>query len=143
MCFSPEAQVLVRTAWDLTLDDDPCLCVRSIPFEEMTRYELMDILDANGGPCKYCSKKKEVRDLVAEPYRVNVSTNKWYFFKSKGTEKCLKELFREYLLCLVTADTHQQPVPHFKTAETSEDDGPGICCEAASQTPSRGPCGRG
>ena len=84
----------------------------------MTRYELMDTLDANGWSCKYCSKKKEVKDLVAEPYSVNVSTNKWYFFKSKGTEKCLKEVFREYLLCLVTADTHQQPVPHFKTAQT-------------------------
>ena len=118
MCFSPEAQILVRTAWDLILDQEPCLCVRSIPFSDMTRYELMEVLDANGWTCKHCRKKKEVKDLVAEPYRVNVSTNKFYFVQAKGTENCLKQLLRDYLLCLASAEIHQRPVPHFKTAET-------------------------
>ena len=117
MRFSPEAEALVRTAWDLKLEDEKCLAVRGIPTQDMTRFELMEVLDSRGWSCKLCRKKKEVRTLL-DPYVDGETQNKFWFLQVQKDKSCLKNLCVWYLRCLVDVNVHQQPVPHFQKAET-------------------------
>ena len=108
--------VRIRSGWLLD-SAKRCLRARDIARDDMTKFELMTLLEHDGWCCQHYSSFRAVKD-VAVPY-VGGGRKIW-FFKLKKDIVDLGEVTGSYLRCLLAWSVHQQPVPHFGTVNDYE-----------------------
>ena len=87
------------------------MCPRNVPPAEMMLYELIKSLELEKWQCNMACTRKQVREARDAPYNINVegSPRVWWI---KATDE-FRHLSRDYLILLLTANTHQEPIPHF------------------------------
>ena len=98
-------------------DAKRCLQARDDPKTDMSKFELMQLLQDDGWRLQHYASRKDLGDLAADYV---AGSRKIWFFKVKDNVVELKAVMDAYLRCLATAGLHGRPVPHSATAEEYE-----------------------
>ena len=106
----------ICSGWALD-DARRCLQVRDVPKTDMSKFELMQLLQDDGWRFQHYASRKDLGDLAAD--YVARSRMIW-FFKVKENVVELKAVMDAYLRCLATAGEHGRPVPRSAKAEEYE-----------------------
>ena len=98
-------------------DAKRCLQARDVPKTDMSKFELMQLLQDYGWRFQHYASRKDLGDLAADYV---AGSRKIWVFKVQDNAVQLKAVMDAYLRCLATAGEHGRPVPHFATAEEYE-----------------------
>ena len=112
-CFSSDAKNYLIVTRSLC-HSKPIMVVRDLPHMEMNMFELYKTLERKGFTCSVCnrSERKRIKQLAYTPGDEGAA-KVWYL--EAGTPPS-----RYYLICLLHAETHQQPVPALADAATAQ-----------------------
>ena len=94
---------------DLLFDSQKVLNPRDVPHKDMYIHELWELLERDGWVCNLALSKSHRTAAKNNPYKYG-ETKTWWL--SSRTHSISSMSYR-YMACLLTAMTHQQPVPHF------------------------------
>ena len=94
-------------------DAKRCLQARDVPKTDMSKFELMPLLQDDGWRFQHYASRKDLGDLAADYV---AGSRKIWVFKVKDNAVQLKAVMDAYLRCLATAGEHGRLVPHFAKA---------------------------
>ena len=78
--------------------------------KEFRLYNLFQALEADGWTCEVVDSKEELRRIKDSPYIAGESSK--VFYLNGARVHCAADVDRDYLICLLLAAQHQNPVPH-------------------------------
>jgi hypothetical protein len=78
-----------------------------IDMKDMFKFELLVLLEHGGWICRFAKRRHKKAEAKANPYNVE-ATKVWYVSSVEESD-----IHRHYLLCLLLAEEHRLPVPHF------------------------------
>ena len=96
------------------------LKTRDLPLKELSKFELVMRLEAAGWTCKIAWASEAVKKAKSEPYDRDVVPKVQVWWLDGRIEPASCHFDRPYMMCLLSADTHKKPVPHFMDSSVYE-----------------------